>query len=168
MNAMASSNSQWRVMASAGLLACLLAGLGALTTDLGPWYYSLNVPSWKPPDWLFGPAWTLIFGLAAASGYLAWSRAPRYRPDHARILALFTINGLLNIAWSVLFFRLHLLNWALVELALLWVSIVVLMVFVARSSKLASWLLLPYLAWVTFAGVLNFAIVRLNGPTGSG
>ncbi|MGZ3318875.1 MAG: TspO/MBR family protein, partial [Isosphaeraceae bacterium] len=92
---------------------------GALITDLGPWYYSLIVPAWKPPDWLFGPAWTLIFTLTAVSGYLTWSRAPPYRPDHPRILALFAINGVLNIALSVLFFRLHLLDWALVELALL-------------------------------------------------
>ena len=151
-------------MVLAGLAACAVAGVGALTTDLGPWYYSLIFPPWKPPDWLFGPAWTLILTLAAVSGYLTWSRAPAYRPDHPQVLALFAINGILNIAWSALFFRLHLLHWALVEVVLLWVSIAVLMSFVARVSKLASWLLLPYLAWVSFAGVLNFEIVRLNSP----
>lgn len=158
------SSGHWRAMACAGMAACVVAGLGAVITDLSPWYYSLIVPSWKPADWLFGPAWTVIFTLAAVSGYLTWSRAPAFRPDHTRILVLFAINGVLNIAWSVLFFRLHLLDWALVELALLWVSIAVLMAFVARVSSLASWLLLPYLAWVSFAGLLNFAIVRLNSP----
>jgi benzodiazapine receptor len=158
--------SRWRAMLSAGLGACAVAGLGALIIQLGPWYYELAVPSWKPPDWLFGPAWTLIFGCAAVSGYLSWSKSPRYSPNHARVLALFAINGILNIAWSALFFRLHRLDWALLEVTLLWLSIIGLMVFTARSSKLASWLLLPYLLWVTFAGALNLELVRLNGPTG--
>jgi tryptophan-rich sensory protein len=110
----------------------------------------------------------LIFALAAISGYLSWSRSPRYSPEHARVLALFAINGLLNVAWSVLFFRVHRLDWALLEVALLWLSIVGLMYLIARSSRVASLLLLPYLAWVTFAGCLNFAVLRLNGPTGAG
>lgn len=165
MNAIAVSG-RWRAMLSAGLAACAVAGLGALITELGPWYYELAVPAWKPPDWLFGPAWTLIFGCAATSGYLSWSKSPRYSPNHARVLALFAINGILNIAWSALFFRLHRLDWAMLEVILLWLSIVGLMVFTARSSKLASWLLLPYLLWVTFAGALNLELVRLNGPTG--
>lgn len=169
MSAMPSAHPErGRIMLSAGLAACAVAALGAVTTELGPWYYNLALPTWKPPDWLFGPAWTLIFGLAAVSGYLSWSRAPRGSADHPRVLALFAINGVLNLAWSMLFFRLHRLDWALLEVTLLWLSIAALMFFTARSSKLASWLLLPYLVWVTFAGVLNLAIVRLNGPTGGG
>jgi benzodiazapine receptor len=168
VNVMPAPPSHWRAMLLAGLAACAVAGLGALITELGPWYYELAVPSWKPPDWLFGPAWTFIFGCAAVSGYLSWSKAPRYSANHARVLALFAVNGMLNIAWSVLFFRLHRLDWALLEVALLWLSIVGLMVFTARSSKLASWLLLPDLLWVTFAGALNLELVRLNGPTGIG
>jgi benzodiazapine receptor len=161
-------NGRWRAMLTAALAACLVAGFGAVITDLGPWYYSLAEPSWKPPDWLFGPAWTVIFALAAMSGYLCWSNAPRYSPNTARVLALFTINGILNIAWSLLFFRVHRLDWALVEVVLLWLSIAGLMVLTARSSKTASWLLLPYLAWVSFAGALNYAVLKLNGPTGLG
>ena len=162
------SPMHWRAMLTAAFAACVVAGLGAFVTDLGPWYYHLAEPPWKPPDWLFGPAWTFIFAMAALSGYLCWSRGPRYSPNTARVLALFTLNAILNIAWSVLFFRLHRLDWALVEVALLWLSIAALMVLVARSSTLASWLLLPYLAWVSFAGMLNLALVRLNGPTGGG
>jgi translocator protein len=162
------SSGHWRAMLTAGLAACLVAGLGAVITELGPWYYSLTEPSWKPPDWLFGPAWTVIFALAALSGYLCWSGEPRYSPNMARVLALFTVNGMLNIAWSLLFFRLHRLDWALVEVVLLWLSIAGLMVLTARSSRTASWLLLPYLAWVSFAGALNFAVLRLNGSTGLG
>jgi translocator protein len=161
-------NERSRAIILAAVAAMIVAGLGALITELGPWYYSLEVPSWKPPDWLFGPAWTVIFTLAALSGYLSWSRSPRYSPNHARVLSLFAINGLLNIAWSALFFRLHRLDWALLEVVLLWLSIAGLMYLTARSSRLASLLLLPYLAWVSFAGCLNFVLLRLNGPTGIG
>lgn len=163
---MASEKS--RAILLAAVAAMVVAALGALITDLGPWYYGLRVPSWKPPDWLFGPAWTLIFTLAALSGYLSWSRAPRYSPNSARVLALFAVNGLLNMAWSALFFRLHRLDWALLEVVLLWLSIAALMYFTARSSRLASLLLLPYLLWVSFAGCLNFVLLRLNGATGTG
>jgi translocator protein len=161
-------NERSRAILLAAVAAMVVAGLGALITDLGPWYYRLEVPSWKPPDWLFGPAWTVIFTLAALSGYLSWSHAPRYSPNHARVLALFTINGLLNIAWSALFFRLHRLDWALLEVVLLWLSIAGLMFLTARHSRLASLLLLPYLLWVSFAGCLNLVLLRLNGPTGAG
>ncbi|MBS0579159.1 MAG: tryptophan-rich sensory protein [Proteobacteria bacterium] len=157
------THGRWRPMVTAALAATGVAAVGALTTELGPWYYNLALPGWKPPDWLFGPAWTLIFGLAAISGYLSWSRAPRNDVLQARIIALFAINALLNIAWSVLFFRLHRPDWALLEVILLWLSIVALMVMTYRSSRLASLLLLPYLLWVSFAGVLNYSIVRLNG-----
>ena len=163
MNAMVASR-RWRPMAAAALAAVAVGAVGALTTQLGPWYYGLALPGWKPPDWLFGPAWTLIFGLAAVSGYLSWSRAPRNDVSQARILALFAINALLNIAWSVLFFRVHRPDWALLEVTLLWLSIVALMVMTYRTSRLASVLLLPYLLWVSFAAILNLSIVRLNGP----
>jgi translocator protein len=149
-------------MLVAALAACAVAGFGALITDLGPWYYHLNLPRWKPPDWLFGPAWTLIFSLAAISGYLSWT-AGRRNATEARILALFTINAILNIAWSALFFRLRRPDWALLEVGLLWLSILGLIVLSARRSHLAAWLLLPYLLWVSFAGVLNLSVVRLNG-----
>lgn len=162
------SSARWRAMLTAGLAAFAVGSLGALLTDLDSWYYGLKEPAWKPPDWLFGPVWTVIFTLAAISGYLCWMRGPRYEANKARVLALFTVNGLLNIAWSALFFQVHRLDWALVEVGLLWLSIVGLIVLTARSSRAASLLLLPYLAWVSFAGVLNFALLRLNGPAGTG
>lgn len=167
MSAMA-SRVRWQAIFIAAAAACVVAGLGAWITELGPWYYALAEPPWKPPDWLFGPAWTLILALAALCGYLCWTRSPRYSPNLARILALFAINGVLNIAWSALFFRLHRLEWALLEAGLLWLSIAALMVFTARASRLASLLLLPYLVWVSFACMLNLAVLRLNGPAGTG
>jgi translocator protein len=162
------NNPRWRAIVLAAVAATVVAGVGALITELGPWYFSLREPSWKPPDWLFGPAWTVIFTLAAISGYLSWRHSSPHSAELARILALFACNGLLNIAWSVLFFRLHRLDWALLEVGLLWLSIVGLMYLIWRPSRLGSLLLLPYLAWVSFAGCLNYTLLKLNGPTGAG
>jgi len=148
---------------AAATVAVVVALLGAFVTDLGPWYYDLTKPDWQPPDWLFGPAWTLIFGLAAAAGVSAW-RGARASSTRTRIITLFALNIFLNTLWSVLFFRLHRPDWALAEVTFLWLSIVALMHGLWSSSRLASWLLTPYLAWVSFAAVLNFTIVTLNAP----
>jgi tryptophan-rich sensory protein len=152
-----------RAIVTAALAATAVAVAGALVTELGPWYFGLRKPAWQPPDWLFGPAWTLIFGLAAVAGVLGWNAAADRR-ERVRLLLLFAINAALNVGWSLLFFRLHRPDWALAEVVLLWLSIVVLMVVLWRSSRLAALALVPYLAWVTFAGILNRAIVVLNAP----
>lgn len=154
-----------RPIVVAAAAAIGVAVLGGLMTDLGPWYQQLRQPAWKPPDWLFGPVWTGIFALAAASGVLAW-RHSATRERREWLLALFALNGFLNVLWSLLYFRLRRPDWAVVEVVLLWLSIVCLMVFVARDSRKAAWLLWPYLLWVTLAGALNWATVQLNGPFG--
>ena len=143
--------------------AVLVAVLGGLATDTGTWYEALRKPSWQPPAWAFGPAWTLIFALIAAAGTIAWRSAPDV-PTRHWLISLFAINGVLNVAWSVIFFSLKRPDWALVEVALLWLSILILIVFIVRFSPRAALLLVPYLAWVTFAGVLNFAVTQLNAP----
>lgn len=147
----------------AAVVALLVGGVGATITELGPWYRDLVKPSWQPPDWLFGPVWTMIFALAALSAATAWRRAPT---SDARdwIIVLFSLNGFLNLLWSFLFFRAKRPDWALAEVALLWVSVLVLILFVGRFSQGASRLLWPYLAWVAFAAVLNWRIVALNAP----
>ena len=155
--------ASWKLILSAAAGASIAGIVGALVTDLGPWYYGLSFPPWKPPDWLFGPAWTLIFAFAATAGAYAWlgSRTARER---AGILGLFALNLVFNILWSWLFFRLQRPDYALAEVGLLWLSIVVLIVVLRRHSKTAGWLLAPYLAWVTFAAALNYSIVGLNAP----
>lgn len=154
---------RWKPVAAAALSASALAALGALTTELGPWYYGLRKPEWQPPDWLFGPAWTLIFALAALAGVLYW-RNRANRNDGLQVIAAFAMNAFLNTFWSLLFFRLKRPDWALDEVGFLWLSIVLLIVLVARGSRIAAWLLLPYLVWVSFAAVLNWKIVQLNMP----
>jgi tryptophan-rich sensory protein len=146
----------------AALGATVVAVLGGIATQIGPWYRALAKPWFQPPDWLFGPAWTVIFALTALAIATAWTVAsPGYRPA---IVAAALVNGVANVLWSVLFFTLRRPDWALVEVVLLWLSIVALMVVVARVSLYATLLLLAYLAWVSFAAVLNLAVVRLNGP----
>lgn len=152
---------------AAALSALAVGLLGALTTDLGPWYFGLHKPAWQPPDWLFGPAWTLIFALAALAGILYWERAAS-RDERLQIIAAFALNAFLNTFWSLLFFRLRRPDWALYEVGFLWLSIVLLVILLARASRGAAWLIVPYLAWVSFAAFLNWTIVQLNAPFAAG
>ena len=158
----------------ASLLALLLAfalsyataGIGAALTDLGPWYFALKHPSWKPPDAAFGVIWSSIFTLCAISAWLAWQAAdtPALR---RRVLVLFGVNAVLNIVWSALYFKLQRPDWALFEVVFLWLSILALMIGLAPYTPFATWLLLPYLLWVSFATFLNWTIVRINPPFGA-
>lgn len=153
----------WRPVLAGSLAAVLVAMAGGLLTEIGPWHLGLRKPFWQPPDWLFGPAWTLIFTLTVVAGVKAWNRAPDAAAQRLVIL-LFGVNGVLNVLWSALFFHLRRPDWALVEVVPLWLSILAPMVVLGRWSPASRWLLLPYLAWVSFAAVLNLAIFRLNAP----
>jgi tryptophan-rich sensory protein len=155
--------TRWKPIAIAAAAALLVAVLGGLMTDLGPWYASLKQPPWKPPDWAFGPIWTTIFALAAAAGVIGWRRAET-RAQRELKLALFAANGFLNVFWSLLYFRLHRPDWSLYEVPVLWLSVLALIVLLARFARPAAWLLAPYLAWVAIAAALNWQTVRLNGP----
>jgi translocator protein len=145
--------------------AILLGGLGGVLTSIGPWYRNLKKPSWQPPDWLFGPAWTLILGFAAWAAVLAWEGAPDDAGRNA-ITILYAVNFVCHFLWSPLFFTLKRPDWSLIEVVFLWVSVLMLLLCLRQFSVLASWLIVPYFAWVSFAAILNLYIVRLNGPFG--
>jgi len=162
---MAIASPRWHATIVAAGCALAVAVLGALSTDLGHWYASLRQPAWKPPDAWFGPIWTAIFACAALSAASAW-RVLRTARQRQTLAVLWSANAFLNVLWSLLFFRLHRPDWALIEVAALWASIVALMVVSARWSRTAVWLLVPYLAWVSTAAWLNADVVRLNGPFG--
>lgn len=149
------------------VLTVALLAAGGLTTRVGAWYRALRKPSWNPPDWLFGPAWTVILGLAGWAGYLGWTGAPD-AAAHTRVAVLVAVNVVFFLAWSPLFFMAKRPDWALVEAPLLWLSVLALAIGLGPYAPLAPWLLAPYLVWVAFATVLNAAIVRLNGPFGRG
>lgn len=149
-------------------LAFGVAAIGGGLTVLDDWYYSLEQPWFKPPDLLFGPAWTLLFILMAWSGVLAWRTAaedePSLRIRRSKLLMLWAFNGLANMGWSLLYFFLQRPDWALAEVVLLWLSIVLLIRHTMRYNKRAALILWPYLAWVSFAAMLNLATVVLNAP----
>ena len=141
----------------------LVLSIGASLTDLGPWYWALKQPEWKPPDAAFGVIWSLIFSLCAVSAWLAWRASPMGRTRRVMVW-LFLLNALLNVFWSGLYFKLQRPDWALFEVVGLWLSIVALIVVLWRHSRWASVLLVPYLLWVSIASVLNLETIRLNGP----
>ncbi|GGB53210.1 TspO/MBR family protein [Blastomonas aquatica] len=149
----------------AAMAALIVAAGGATITDLGPWYQSLTQPAWAPPGWLYGVAWTVIFAFAAMASLVAWRAAPT-RNARTNVIGLFAFNGFLNVLWSLLFFRVQRPDWALIEVAALWLSIALLIVYCGRFSKPAAWLLLPYIGWVSVAAAINYAVVQLNGPFG--
>jgi translocator protein len=153
----------WWPLIIAGAGAAFAAMMGGLLTEIGPWYRGLKSPSWKPPDWAFGPVWTVILSLCAYAISVAWRDAPS--PEaRAWIVALFAANGVLHMAWSLLFFKLKRPDWALIEVAALWLSVLAPIVAFSAYSRLAALLLAPYLLWVAVAAYLNYEMVRLNRP----
>ena len=129
--------AQWlRPIAVAAAAAMFVGALGGTVTDLGPWYQGLQKPDWQPPGPAFGAIWTTIFALTAAAAVITWRRAPK-GAEREWLIGLFALNGFLNVLWSLLFFRLQRPDWALLEVAALWLSIVVLIIYVARHARLA-------------------------------
>jgi len=157
------ARSFWKPVLIAAGAAIFVGALGATLTDTGAWYRALLKPWWQPPDWLFGPAWTVIFALAAMSAVYAW-RGARSTSQREWVVGLFALNGFLNIVWSTLFFAARRPDWALVEVPLLWLSILIAMAAFWRWSRTASLYLLPYVFWVAFAAYLNWTVVQLNAP----
>lgn len=147
---------------SEGLIGFLGLSLATASTGgifrPGQWYETLAKPWWRPPSWAFGPAWAVLFVCIAVSGWLVW-KAPG-----ATTLALgvFGLQLVLNAAWSPIFFGLRRPDWAFAEILLLWLSIAACIALFHPIDARAAWLLVPYLAWVSFAATLNFAMWQLN------
>ncbi len=140
-------------------LVAVVAGFGRQFTP-GPWYQALTKPSWTPPGWVFGPAWTFLYASMAAAAWLVWRRRGTRFSDAA--LGLYLLQLVFNGLWSWIFFGLHRIGLALADLLVLWVLIVVTTLFFWRVSRSAGILMLPYVAWVAFAGLLNHALWVLN------
>jgi tryptophan-rich sensory protein len=143
-------------------LPFLAGGIGsAFTTPAIPnWYASINKPVFTPPGWVFGPAWTTLYILMGISFYLVWSKTNFV--GYQRALLFFVIQLVLNALWSILFFGLRQPLYALMEILVLWVIILITLLQFYKIDKTAGLILLPYLAWVSFATLLNFFIVKLN------
>ena len=158
---MDAGEDKFLVIAVAAGVTIFVAVAGAVLTDIGDWYFSLERPPWQPPDWAFGPVWPLVFTASATAAVLAWLNGPGER---AVVAWAFAVNAILNIAWSWIFFRLRRPDWAFIEVVLFWLSIAGLILVCGRIDARAGWLLVPYLVWVSFAAYLNLTIVRLNRP----
>lgn len=149
------------------LLTCIMASLavgaiGSIATipNIPIWYAGLDKPWFNPPNWIFGPVWTILYVLMGVALYLVWTS--QSKRGKRRAFALFGIQLFLNTAWSIVFFGLH-TPWAAVGIiALLLIFIIITMIEFRRFSRIAMYLLVPYLAWVSFASLLNISIAVLN------
>ena len=147
----------------ASIIICQLAGvIGAVftTPSISSWYAGLNKPFFNPPNWLFGPAWTLLYLLMGISLYFVWSQKNGAGTKTA--LIFFTIQLGLNTLWSIIFFGMHLPSVAFLEILILLLFIALTIIKFFPISKISAYLLIPYLLWVSFASILNFYIVKLN------
>ncbi len=138
------------------LLTFAVAGFAA-QFEPGLWYASIQKPGFTPPNWVFAPAWTVLYAAMAVAGWMVWRVA-----GWGRALALWIAQLLLNGAWSWLFFGLHEPGLALAEILVLWIAIAATIAVFLHVRRAAAFLLVPYLAWVSFAGLLNAAIWHLN------
>lgn len=152
--------NQWLVLAGL-ILLCLITGtIGGMASAgaIEDWYRTIAKPSWTPPDWVFGPVWTVLYIMMAVAAWLVWKTGDRVAPA----LILFGVQLALNLLWSLLFFGARSPGLALIEVVFLWTSVLLTMLAFFGRQSTAGWLFVPYLAWVSFAAVLNFAIWRLN------
>ena len=163
---MATSRSQYHTGDYAGLAVFVLvvaavsgAGGWATSSSVGTWYAGLAKPSFNPPNWLFGPVWSALYAMIAVAGWRLWRRG-----GSAAKLALtaWGVQLLLNLVWSFVFFGGRMIGAALVEILVLLAAIAATIALAWRVERAAAWLLVPYLAWVSFATLLNAALWRLN------
>ncbi len=143
------------------VVLCLAVGsvAGFLTaSSVATWYVTLVKPGFNPPNWLFAPVWTLLYLMMAVAAWQAWRKGARLNGA----LGWFYAQLFLNFMWTFLFFNQHALLLALVEIGLMWIFIAITMVKFWRIAPIAGWLLVPYLAWVSFASLLNASLWWLN------
>ena len=131
--------------------------VGAVET----WYPTLIKPTLSPPNWVFGPVWTLLYTLMAVAAWRIHGKRKSFAGAH-RLLAVYGIHLVVNVLWSAVFFGMQSPEWGLVTIAVLWLLIVYLTINFLRHDRLAGLLFVPYLVWVSFASYLNLAIVLLN------
>jgi benzodiazapine receptor len=129
-------------------------------TEVGVWYVQIQKPAFTPPNWIFGPVWTLLYAMMATAAWLVWRRSGFAGARTA--LIIFLIQLALNFLWSWIFFGQHLIGWALLDIVILWIAIFATVILFWQKSILAGTLMIPYLGWVSFAAILNYSIWRLN------
>ncbi len=144
------------------LIPLLVGGISGYytATSITNWFVTLNKPSFNPPNYLFGPVWTLLYILMGVSIYIALNKSKAENKN--KIIFVFAFQLILNFIWSFIFFKYHNLGLAFIEIILMWFSIVYMIFIFYKTSKIAALVNIPYLVWVSFASVLNGAIWYLN------
>ena len=151
----------FKLLASLALPLGLGALAGLFTAEAVPeWYETLNRPSFNPPNWLFGPVWTILYILLGISLFLIWKQSASKKRNLA--IFVFLLQMALNFAWSFIFFSFNMIGFALIEIILLWISIIIMLVLFYKIKPVASFINIPYLIWVTFATILNASYYILN------
>jgi translocator protein len=151
----------FKLLASLALPLGLGAIAGFFTAEAVPeWYETLNRPSFNPPNWLFGPVWTTLYIIMGISMFLIWKQSASKKRNLA--IFVFLLQMALNFVWSFIFFSFNMIGFALIEIILLWISIIVMLVLFYRIKPMAAYINIPYLIWVTFATVLNASYFLLN------
>lgn len=148
---------------------CFLAAMSGGYFRPGLWYRDLTKPSWNPPNWLFPIAWTLLFAMMAVSAWLVWQEAgwSGGLTGGAVALCLWGLQLVFNAAWSAFFFGMKRMDYALIDVGLLWLAIAATIIAFWPISPLAGMLMLPYLLWVSFAAFLNATMLKLNPRHGA-
>ena len=164
-----------KISKSAKLFICILIceGTGIISSLLSnvkdnAWFDTLLKPSWNPPAYLFAPVWTILYLMMAISLWMIWSRessssTAQERKIKSTAFGLFAAQLFLNFWWSIIFFKFHSTTFALVDIVLMVITIGITIYYFAKISTKAAALLIPYIAWVSFATMLNFKIFLLNG-----
>ena len=159
------SPQPWRFMTSLLIFVIVTLAVGAIggavtSGSVATWYPTLNKPEINPPNWVFAPVWTTLYLMMALAAAIVWIKSDQARRRMA--MAWFAVQLALNLAWSVIFFGLHQIGLALLCLGALWLAILITTRLFWSVAGIAGVLFVPYLVWVTFAGVLNLLIWRLN------
>jgi len=154
----------WRLAASVAVcLAVGFAGGFFTASEIPTWYALLAKPSFSPPNWLFAPVWTVLYVMMGTAFFLFWRNAKKTENANFKVgVVLFAAQLFLNFSWSLVFFGMHSLGGAFIVILLLWLFILANLVWFWRVSRAASVLLVPYIAWVSFASFLNYAVWTLN------
>lgn len=147
-------------------ICLILGGLSGLATvsEIKNWYLNLNKPSFNPPNWLFGPAWSTLYAFMGIAFALIWDRLEKANIEilSSNAVRFFLIQFFLNLAWSSIFFSWHMVAFALIEMLILWVFILLTIIQFYKINKVAGILLIPYILWVSFATLLTASILYLN------
>jgi tryptophan-rich sensory protein len=153
----------WIKLVISIVVPLVVGGISGFFTkpEISTWFQTIKKPDWQPPNWLFGPIWTILYIMMGIAFYLIWKKDAEASKKRTAV-TLWIVQLVLNFFWSFVFFKQHQIDWALGEIVILWFFILLTIFTFARINKMAAWILVPYISWVSFAGILTYTIWQLN------